>query len=118
MIEIEHLREVLDGHRQVDEAAWVNLLRGAMRADPATIHALMDRAYVRGLEQAYAGEGDQSFAALANIGAIELDAIGEHQGAIARLDQAPTMVSGNSGLYSQILSYRSAYQALALDRAA
>ena len=113
--EIESLRELLDGELSIDSGERARVIRAAMRADPAATHALMDRAYVQGLRQAYTQTGHSGLADLAGIGAAELDTIGELGGAVARLNQALTLVAGDPAEVSEILSLRAVYQALALD---
>lgn len=115
MTEIDSLREMLDSQRSHESGERARVIRAAMRADPAATHALMDRLYVQGLQEAYAGSDHSGLAALAAVGATELDTIGEHRGAIARLDQALTMVPADSNERARILCHRAVYEGLALN---
>jgi DNA-binding CsgD family transcriptional regulator len=72
----------------------------------------MQQAYVRGLEGAYAAGDDAGLASLATLGAVVLDSVGDHAGAIARLDQALTLASEDGEARPRILATRAIYEAV------
>lgn len=111
MNDIEILKQALERDEPPAIVQHVQLVRAAMRSDPAAAGRLMQSAYVRGLESAYLTGDGAGLATLARLGAVVLESVGEHAGAIARLDQALTVAVDNSEARARILAARAVYQA-------
>ena len=112
MNDVEILKLAIERDEPVDVTQLVRMVRAAMRSDPSAAGRLMQQAYVRGLESAYATGDGAGLATLANLGAVVLESVGEHAGAIARLDQALTVASGDNEVRARILGFRAVQEVL------
>lgn len=110
--DVDALRQALERDEPPALSQQFRLIRAAMRSDPAAASRLMQQAYVRGLEGAYAAGDEAGLASLASLGAVVLDSVGDYPGAIARLDQALTLASEDGEARPRIFATRAIYEAV------
>ena len=110
MNDVELLKQALESDETISTVQHVRLVRAAMRSDPATASRLMQLAYVRGLEGAYADGGGAGLPTLATLEAVVLESVGDHAGAIARFDQALTIVIDDNEARARILAAKAVYE--------
>ena len=110
---VERLRRVIDGTERLTIEEYVLHLREARRADPDGATALLTLSYQSGLAEAFREGGPQAIALIATSAAAQLDATGDHDGALARVEQAYAMVANDDEAASLLLSASLVYEVFA-----
>jgi DNA-binding CsgD family transcriptional regulator len=88
-------------------------LREARRTNPDDALALLSLSYQSGLAEAFRRGGPHAIALIATTAASQVDASGDHGGAIARLEQAYAMVADDDDAASLLLSAAAVYEVFA-----
>ena len=107
---LTRLREVHRNGEQVGASAYANLVREAFRIAPSITRELLQETYEEGLEEAYSTRGSGALAKVAQMGSEQLNAVGDHAGALARLNQALQMAGADRGAQAQILAARAGWE--------
>lgn len=110
--DLERLREIHDGDERIEPSAYANLVRRALRLAPEIARELLQHTYKKGLQEAYSSSTPGAVGKVAQMGAEQLNAVGDHAGAIARLDQALQMAGDDPISRTRILAARSMWEVL------
>ena len=109
---VQRLREIHERGERIDPSTYIDIVRRALRLAPADARELLQQTYEKGLQEAYSSRQDGALAKVAAMGGAQLNAVGEHAGAFARLEQALQMATEDASSRSIILGERAVYEAL------
>jgi len=112
MDDLQRLREVHDSDEQMEPVDYANLVRQALRSAPDLAKGLLQETYEKGLQAAYSSRAPGALGKVAQMGAEQLNALGDHAGAIARLDQALQMAGDDPVSGVRILDTRAVWEVL------
>ncbi len=112
---LKRLHDVLEADQRVELSEYIDIVRRAIREAPADARELLQVTYERGLQEAYSSPADGALAKVALMGATQLNVVGEHAGAIARLEQALQMATDDPSSRAEILAEKAFYEALSAD---
>lgn len=109
---LDRLREIHRSGERVEAASYANLVRAALRIAPSVTKEFLQEIYEKGLQEAYSSRGGAALAKVAQMGAEQLNAVGDHSGALARLDQALQMAGGDPRAQAQMLAAKAGWESL------
>ena len=112
MDDLERLRQIHETNERVEPIAYANLVRQALRSAPWVAREFLQETYERGLQEAYASRAVGTLGKVAQMGSEQLSAIGDHAGAIARLDQALQMAVDDPVSRARILGMRAVWESI------
>lgn len=113
MDDLERLRKVNEGDERMEPSDYANLVRRALRTAPEIVQGFLQETYEKGLREAYSSRAEGALGKVAQMGAEQQNALGDHAGAIARLDQALQMAVDDPISVARILPMRAVWEMLA-----
>ncbi len=94
-LDVGRVMALLESDEHIDAREYVDLIRRVGRVDPQILLNLGAWTYSFGLTQVFREDDPEGLVEVAFVGSTILDASGQHDQAIARIEQAEVLAAGN-----------------------